>query len=168
MKQLRRRGGITPFAVLERRHAEVQEHAEPQIDELLLQIAQRPSPLNHTRCLMRPVILFGSEGSAGEHGQSCSFGGQSKKISSCRHARKSGILRCYRHHTSVRPEVHPGQSDELQIPPGNVSAISPGQDEIYELIISHPSMVDSGRIVGKPHLTLQRLTPTTYCGPGNA
>jgi predicted small secreted protein len=51
------------------------------------------------------------------------------------------------HHTSVRPEVHPGQSDELQIPPGNVSAISPGQDEIYELIISHPSMVDSGRIV---------------------
>ena len=37
--------------------------------------------------------------------------------------------------------------------PGNVSAISPGQDEIYELIISHPSIVDSGRIVGNPHLT---------------
>jgi hypothetical protein len=56
----------------------------------------------------------------------------------------------------------------FRFPPGNVSAISPGQDEIYELIISHPSMVDSGRIVGKPHLTLQRLTPTTSCGPGNA
>src|ERR1700716_884146 len=24
------------------------------------------------------------------------------------------------------------------------------------------------RVVGKPHLTLQRLTPTTSCGPGNA
>ena len=24
------------------------------------------------------------------------------------------------------------------------------------------------RLVGKPHLTLQRLTPTTSCGPGNA
>ena len=36
----------------------------------------------------------------------------------------------------------------FRFPPGNVSAISPGQDEIYELIISHPSMVDSGRIVG--------------------
>jgi hypothetical protein len=56
----------------------------------------------------------------------------------------------------------------FRFPPGNVSAISPGQDEIYELIISHPSVVDSGRIVGKPHLTLQRLTPTTSCGPGNA
>ena len=26
----------------------------------------------------------------------------------------------------------------------------------------------SGWMVGKPHLTLQRLTPTTSCGPGNA
>jgi hypothetical protein len=91
VKQLRRRGGITSFAVLERRHVEVQEHAEAQIDELLLQIEQRSATLNPTRCLLRPVILFGSKGSAtGEHGQSCSFGGQSKKISSCRHAGKSG------------------------------------------------------------------------------
>jgi hypothetical protein len=31
------------------------------------------------------------------------------------------------------------------------------------------TVVDSSeRIVGKPHLTLQRLTPTTSCGPGNA
>jgi hypothetical protein len=26
----------------------------------------------------------------------------------------------------------------------------------------------SFRMVGKPHLTLQHLTPTTSCGPGNA
>jgi hypothetical protein len=41
----------------------------------------------------------------------------------------------------------------FRFPPGNVSAISPGQDENYELIISHPSMVDSGRIVGNPEVT---------------
>jgi hypothetical protein len=64
----------------------VQEHAEVQIDELLLQIQQRSSALNPTRCLMWPMILLGNERSAGEHGQSCGFGGQSKKISSCRHA----------------------------------------------------------------------------------
>jgi hypothetical protein len=57
-----------------------------KIDKLLLQIEQRSSALKPTGYLMRPVILLGSEGSAGEHGQSCSFGGQSKKISSCRHA----------------------------------------------------------------------------------
>ena len=41
----------------------------------------------------------------------------------------------------------------FNFPPGNVSAISPGQDEISDLIIPHPSMVDSGRIAGNAEVT---------------
>src|ERR1700751_4668241 len=38
MKQIRRRGGIAPFAILECSHVEMQEHAETQIHKPLLQI----------------------------------------------------------------------------------------------------------------------------------
>jgi len=39
---------------------------------------------------------------------------------------------------------------------------------IHSLGAEQRALWRSGWMVGKPHLTLQRLTPTTSCGPGNA
>src|SRR5580765_6091928 len=52
-KQIGRRRGIAPFAILKCSHIEVQKHAETQIHEPLLQFEELPSGVgSHVRCFI--------------------------------------------------------------------------------------------------------------------
>jgi hypothetical protein len=68
LKQIRGRRRITPFAILKRRHVEMQEHAETQINKSLLQIEKR---LSATRSYpMRVDLVRYSAVISGQH-RSC-------------------------------------------------------------------------------------------------
>jgi hypothetical protein len=84
MEQVWRRSGITPLAILERGHVEVEEHSEAQVDESLLKIEQGRSASSAARRRMR-LVLLGGDGLGSDESQSCSFGGEAQKASSCRH-----------------------------------------------------------------------------------
>ena len=73
---------IAPFAVLKGRHVEVQEHAEAQVYELLLQVEEGFFSTSGAGWLG----LFGArDAGGGEHGYGCGFSGQAEEVSSCCH-----------------------------------------------------------------------------------
>ena len=83
MKQIGRRRGITPFAILKCGHVEMQKHAETQIHESLLQFYELPSPAgSHATCF---VLCSSRATITKQHCGSRSCADQLEKLSSCRH-----------------------------------------------------------------------------------
>jgi hypothetical protein len=126
MKQIRRRRRITPFAVLKCRHVEMHEHAEAQIYKSLLQIEERPRMTRNST--VNFVLVHASDLTTGQ--QSCRRRqrGHPKKLSSCRHLRRSNSFAGRGLSTADSPHGTTGSTLRLSDPAPNcvVASEPPG------------------------------------------
>ncbi len=101
MKQIGRRRWITPFAILKCGHVEMQEHAETQIHEPLLQFQELPTAkVIHAACF----VLCGSGGMiAKQYRGSGGFADQLEKLSSCCHFQYFTLAVCI---LEIKPTLH--------------------------------------------------------------
>ena len=79
MEELGRGGGVAPLAILEGGHVEVQEHAEAEVDEVLLELEEWGVAAEGG------VGRLGGEGCEREGGEGGGFGGQLEEISAGSH-----------------------------------------------------------------------------------
>ena len=84
MEELGGGGGVAPLAVLEGGHVEVQEHAEAEVDEVLLELEERGVAAEGWGG------RFGGEVLEGEGGEGCGFGGELEEVSAGGH-RVAGV-----------------------------------------------------------------------------